>query len=363
MQTSQNELEASNRALGFVRKTTKMSRAAWRLRTGESMGKKDRHWIGFDLGGTKMLAKVFGPEFQKLGQSRTKTRGYEGAEAGVNRIIKTIKEALSAAELDKQHIAGIGIGCPGPLNLETGVILNTANLGWTNVPIKETLEDEFDRPVFIMNDVDAGVYGEYRFGAASGARTAVGVFPGTGIGGGCVYDGKILRGKTSSCMEIGHIQVDPSGPLCGCGKRGCLEAVASRLVIAQQVAAAAYRGQAPHLLKNVGTDLQNIRSGALANSIEHGDKQVEVIVREAANQLGIGVANIVNLMAPDVVVLGGGLVKAMPKLYVTEVARSAKSRVMDSMVDSFRIVAAELGDDAGVLGAAAWAEHRLDTAT
>ncbi len=323
------------------------------------MGKKDRCSIGFDLGGTKMLAKVYGPNFRRLGQARTKTRGYEGSKAGVNRIIKTIKEAMSEAKIDSEQVTSIGIGCPGPLDLDKGVIRSSANLGWTNVHIKDKLEEEFGCPTVVLNDVDAGVYGEYRFGAAKGARTALGVFPGTGIGGGCVYDGHILRGKTSSCMEIGHIQVDPSGPMCGCGKRGCLEAVASRLVIASQVAAAAYRGQAPYLLKSVGTDLQNIRSGALSNSIEHGDKQVEVIVREAARQIGIGVANAVNLMAPDVVVLGGGLVKAMPKLYVGEVIEAANSRVIDTMVDSFKVVAAELGDDASVMGAAAWAKQSL----
>lgn len=324
------------------------------------MGKKDRYWIGFDLGGTKMLSKVLGPNLKRIGQARTKTRGYEGAKAGVDRIIKTIRESIDDAKIDANQVAAIGIGCPGPLDMDKGIIKSTANLGWTNVPVKERLEKAFDCPVFVMNDVDLGVYGEYRFGAAKGARTAVGVFPGTGIGGGCVYDGQILRGKTASCMEIGHIQVDPAGPLCGCGKRGCLEAVASRLVIASQVAAAAYRGQAPYLLEAAGTDLRNIRSGALASAIANGDQRVEDIVRDAARQIGIGVANVVNLLAPDVVVLGGGLVKAMPKLYVDEVKRSANSRVMDSMVDEFEVVAAELGDDAGVMGAAAWAQHCVD---
>lgn len=327
---------------------------------GECMGKKDRYWIGFDLGGTKMLSKVLGPNFKRLGQARTKTRGYEGAKAGVERIIKTIRESLDDADVDASQIAAIGIGCPGPLDLDEGVIQSSANLGWTNVPIKDHLERAFNCPTFVMNDVDAGVYGEYRFGVAEGARTAIGVFPGTGIGGGCVYDGQIIRGKTASCMEIGHIQVDPAGPLCGCGKRGCLEAVASRLVIASQVAAAAYRGQAPYLLAAAGTDLRNIRSGALASSIANGDTRVEEIVREAARKIGIGVANVVNLLAPDVVVLGGGLVKAMPKLYVGEVKDAANSHVMDAMVNEFEVVAAELGDDASVMGAAAWAQNQVD---
>ena len=188
----------------------------------------------------------------------------------------------------------------------------------------------------------------------------MGVFPGTGIGGGCVYDGQIIRGKTASCMEIGHIQVAPEGPLCGCGRRGCLEAVASRLVIAAQAAAAAYRGQAPHLLEHSGSDITAIRSGAIADSVAAGDTQVEMIVREAARHIGRAVAGVVNLLGPDVVVLGGGLVEAMTKLFVTEVSAAAQNRVLPSLANSFEVVAAELGDDAGVIGAAAWAEHQLE---
>ena len=323
------------------------------------MGKKDRVWVGFDLGGTKMLAKVFGPDFESLGHSRTKTKGYEGSEAGLNRIANTIRDALKEARVSRSELTGIGIGCPGPLDLERGVIRSAPNLGWENVAVKSHLEKIFDCPVVIMNDVDAGVYGEYRFGSADGARTVLGVFPGTGIGGGCVYDGQIVRGREASCMEIGHMQVVADGPLCGCGNRGCLEAVASRLVIAAQCSAAAYRGQAPHLMEKVGTDLKNIRSGALSSAIAAGDTQVERIVRDAAKHIGYAVASLVNLLAPDYVVLGGGLVEAMTELFIEEVSSTAKARVLPALVDTFEVVAAELGDDAGVLGAAAWAEHEL----
>lgn len=324
------------------------------------MGKKDRYWVGFDLGGTKMLAKVFDWNFNGQGQSRTKTKGYEGVEAGLERMVKTIHEALKNADVDPKNIAGIGVGCPGPLDLDRGIIQNAPNLSWSNVPVKEYLENELERPAFILNDVDAGVYGEYRFGVASSARTAIGVFPGTGIGGGCVYDGQIIRGKTASCMEIGHVQVAPEGPLCACGRRGCLEAVASRLVIASQAAAAAYRGQAPHLLEHTGSDVTAIRSGAIAESIAAGDTQVEMIVREAARHIGRAVAGVVNLLGPDMVVLGGGLVEAMTKLFVSEVSTAARNRVLPSLANSFEVVAAELGDDAGAMGAAAWAENQLD---
>jgi len=323
-------------------------------------GSTKSYWVGFDLGGTKMYANVFDGQFNSIGGARTKTKGHEGEEAGLKRIIKTIDGMLEKAEIKSKQLAGIGIGCPGPLDLDRGVIMSAPNLGWADVPVKERLEDEFKCPVVILNDVDAGVYGEYRFGIAKQARTVVGVFPGTGIGGGCVYDGQIIRGKHSSCMEIGHVQVSPEGPLCGCGRRGCLEAVASRLVIASRAAAAAYRGQAPHLLENVGTDLSNIRSGALSASIAAGDTTVETIVREAARHIGRAVAGVVNLLAPDMVVLGGGLVEAMTELFVEEVRESARQRVLPSLVESFEVVAAQLGDDAAVMGTAGWAQHVVE---
>jgi glucokinase len=213
----------------------------------------------------------------------------------------------------------------------------------------------------LLNDVDSGVYGEFRFGAATGARCVVGVFPGTGIGGGCVYEGKILRGKTSSCMEIGHIQIVPDGPLCGCGRRGCLEAVASRLAIAASVAQAVYRGQSNYLIATCGTDVGMIRSGVLAEAVESGEKVVERIVRAAAAHVGTAVATVVNLLAPDTIVLGGGMVEEMPDLFVAEVSGAAAARVMPSFVGSYKVVPAKLGDDAGAIGAAGWAQQCVDT--
>ena len=321
------------------------------------MAKDSRLWIGFDLGGTKMLCHVYDADFNLLASAREKTRGHQGAKQGVERIIDTITDALDQIDVDRSDLSGIGIGCPGPLDLDAGVILEAPNLGWSNVKIKDVLEKEFKCPAQILNDVDAGVYGEFRFGAGRGAHCLLGVFPGTGIGGGCVYRGEVLRGKTGSCMEVGHIQIDPLGPICGCGRQGCLEAVASRLAISAEAIKAAYRGDAPHLMKHYGADLTKIRSKALVDSIENGDTAVENIVEQAAHSIGIAVGNLVNLLLPDVIVLGGGLVEAMANRIVKPVFRSAQQRAMPSYADSFTVVAAKLGDDAGVLGAAAWAQH------
>lgn len=324
------------------------------------MASTKKFWLGFDLGGTKMFATVFDEKFKPLGRARKKTKGALGAEKGLARIITVMESAMDEAGIEASQLAGIGIGVPGPLDLDAGIVLDTPNLGWKNVKLKKTLEQTFKCSVSVLNDVDAGTYGEYRFGAAKGARCALGIFPGTGIGGACVYEGDILRGKTGSAMEIGHMQLLPDGPLCGCGQHGCMEALSSRLTIASAAAAAAYRGQAPWLLENVGTDLANIRSGALKNSVENGDKAVEQIIRDAARWLGVGTANVINLLAPDVIVIGGGLAEAMPDLLKKDISKAAEENVMPAYRGSFKVQIAELGDDAGVLGAAGWAERKAE---
>jgi glucokinase len=191
----------------------------------------------------------------------------------------------------------------------------------------------------------------------------LGVFPGTGIGGGLVYDGRIYSGRSSSCLEIGHMPVVPDGAPCGCGRRGCLETVASRLAMSAEIAKAAYRGQAPHLLRVAGTDLANIRSGILADSVAAGDVIVEQILRSGARHLGTAIAGVVNLLLPDCIILGGGLIEALPELYLEEVGEELRQRVMPAYVSAFELKTAELGDDAGVLGAAAWARQALSSET
>lgn len=317
---------------------------------------KPPYWVGFDLGGTKMLAKVYDANFRELGQERKKTKEHGGAEAGLERIIKTIRKALESSGIDRTELGGIGVGFPGPVDMESGKVLEAVNLGWEDIPLREALEREFGCRAFIANDVDVGVYGEYRFGAAKSAHCAIGVFPGTGIGGGCVYQGQIFRAKYCSAMEIGHIQINPHGKLCGCGRYGCLETEASRLAIAAEVAKAAYRGESPHLKDVIGADLHEIRSAVLAHAIKEGDVVVEQIIRRAAEKIGMAVGNLVTIMCPDIIVLGGGLVEALPDLFLEPVTTVARNTCMPPLVDFFKVVVAKLGDDASVMGAAAWAE-------
>ncbi len=322
---------------------------------------QEKVWIGFDLGGTKMLTVAYDENWGELGRRRRKTRGREGSDSGIDRIGSTIERLLEESKIEVDRLAGIGIGCPGPIDLTNGRILTTPNLGWDDVDVGSYLKKRFGCDVVVVNDVDAGVFGEYRFGSAKGSRCAIGIFPGTGVGGGCVYEGRILHGAGISCMEVGHTRISSSTRASGYKLPGTVEAEASRLTIAAEAAKAAYRGDAPYLAKKVGTDLADIRSSAIAEAIENGDKVIKDLVEEASEAIGFAVVNIVHLLAPDKVILGGGLVEAMEELIVGTVRKTARQNVMSVYKDCFEVVAAKLGDDAGVLGAAAWARQELTT--
>jgi len=319
--------------------------------------RRKKVWVGFDLGGTKMMATVFNGSFRALASAKAKTPVDEGPRVVQARIRETIKEALKLAKVPVRSISGIGVGCPGVLELDKGLILEAPNLGWKRVALRALLKEWFHCRVVLANDVDAGTYGEYRFGAGQKAKTLLGVFPGTGIGGGCVYRGQLLRGKTGSAMEIGHIPIQENGRLCGCGKRGCLEAHAGRLAISAEVAQAVFRGDAPFLAARGGCDLKKLKSGVLAKAIKAGDTTVERIVRDGMRLMGRGIGGVVNLLAPDVVVLGGGLVEAMPRLVLEEVRIGLKETAMASFAKQVKVREAKLGDDATTLGAAALAEE------
>ena len=314
---------------------------------------KTTYWLGVDLGGTKMLAALFNDKFKVLAERKEKTSGQDGAKAVVAHLQQLINDTAAEANIPVKKLAGIGLGVPGPVNVATGSVLSAPNLGWHNLPLQKILERACAVPVRVFNDVDAGTYGEYRFGTGERARCVIGLFPGTGIGGGCVYEGKVFTGRENSCFEFGHMQAVPGGRLCGCGRRGCLEAHASRLAIAADCAAAAYRGQAPALLELAGTDLREIKSRTLAKSIAAGDRAIEDIVRRAARQLGIAAAGVVNLIAPDIIVLGGGLVEALEKIYLDEVREAVLQHAMPLLGERVKVRAAQLGDHATVLGAAA----------
>jgi len=315
-------------------------------------------YCGFDLGGTKMLCVLMDHKKKVLHRERKKTKGADGGQAGIARVIDLIRETLVNAKIEPERVSSIGLGCPGPVDMEKGIVHLAVNLKWKNVPLAKHIEEAFGRSTAILNDVDAGVYGEYLCGAAKGAYSVAGIFPGTGIGGGFVYDGQILRGKSHTGMEIGHTKITSSEHTSGTKMGGTLESEASRLAIAAQCAKLAYRNEAPVLSKLAGTDLAEIRSKVLSASVKGGDEQVDLVVRRAARTIGYAAVNLIHMLTPEVIILGGGLVEALSQLYLEEVKKVVSENVLECYEDICKIKIAELGDDAGAIGAGLWAAGR-----
>lgn len=317
------------------------------------MAKNGKYYIGFDLGGTKMRSVVVDSDFKIKSVCRKKTRAERGVESCLSRMESCVDESLADAGISAKDVAGMGFALPGVLDVEKGVVLMLPNMNWRDVSIRKHFQGVYDAPVVIDNDVNSGVYGEYRFGAGRKHRDIVGIFPGTGIGGGIIINGAIHRGVAGVAGEVGHMIYRPGGARCGCGGRGCYEAYAGRPVIAGQAAAAAARGMAPALMEATGTDISDIRSGALAKSIAAGDTAIEEIVREAGALIGQLACGLVATLSPSMVILGGGLVEAMEDLFVEECQKALDAHPIATLAHPVDVAAAKLGDDAVNLGAAA----------
>jgi len=317
------------------------------------MGRSPQHVIGFDLGGTKMLATIYDPDGKAIGSSKRKTRGDQSADGIFADICQTLFKAIAEANLTPEDLAGIGVGAPGPLDMAKGILLATPNLNLRRFPLKDRLGKEFKCPVVVENDVNAGTYGEFVAGAAKGFKHVLGAFPGTGIGGGLVLDGKLYRGATGAAGEIGHMILQADGPLCGCGQRGCLEALASRTAIAKEAIGLAANGTSPTIMVQSGTDLRRVTSKALKKAVEAKEAPVIALINRSATYLGMGIANAVNLLNPEVVVVGGGLVEKFGRDYLKTVETALRRFAMPGLVADVKLVAAKLGDDAVARGAAA----------
>jgi glucokinase len=317
-------------------------------------GDRRPFWVGFDLGGTKMLACVLDADYQVLATSRKTTNGSDGQARGRKKILNAIHEAIEESGLDPAGLQGIGIGCPGLVNAEKGILINAPNLGWHNMGLAGILKTAFKVPVVVLNDVDAGTYGEYRLGAGKGSRSLLGVFPGTGLGAGFVYDGRLIMGRNVSAMELGMIYLP--GTHLGSSEFGAviLEDLTSRLALASQAGVACYRGQLPDLDKKTRGNLRDLRSKALANAFKDGDEAALTLFRNGVRYLGMGVAAVVNLFAPDHITLGGGLVEELPELYLKTLKQEVERYALPGLTRGIRYSLARLGGSAVAIGSVAW---------
>jgi glucokinase len=336
-----------------AKKKTKLIKAE-KAPTKAAKLKRVPFWIGFDLGGTKMLACVLDKDYQVLGSARKSTNGSDGQTKGRQKILKAIQEAIADAGVDPTGLQGIGIGCPGLVNPDKGVLIHAPNLGWRNLQLGTLLRTAFKTPVAVLNDVDAGTYGEYKLGAGKGARSLLGVFPGTGVGAGFVYDGRIIMGRGVSAMELGMIYLP--GTHLGSPHEGAvlLEDLTSRLALASQAGVACYRGQLPELDRKTQGNLRDIRSKALANAVRGGEEAALVMFQNSIRYLGMGVAAVVNLLAPDHITLGGGLVEELPRLYLDLLRQEVARYAVPGLTRGLKYSVAKLGGTAVAVGSVAW---------
>lgn len=317
--------------------------------------------IGVDMGGTKILSAVIDAEGQILGTAKVPTKADKGAAEVIDRIADCIRKAIDKSGVDSESIQAVGIGAPGPLDPATGVVIFAPNLGWKDVPLKAELEARVGFSTFVDNDVNVGTLGEHVFGAGRGVQNVVGIFVGTGIGGGIILNGKLFHGASKTAGEVGHIIVKAGGPRCGCGRRGCLEAIASRTAMTKQFQKAILKkGKKSVISKLTGGDLRAIRSGVLAKAVRLNDKLTLKIFKKVTKYLGIGIGSIVNFLNPEMIVLGGGVVEALDDTFLDDIRAAAKKYSLPNTLDGVQIVRAELGDNSGILGAAALARQRSD---
>ncbi len=277
-----------------------------------------------------------------MGVRTAPTRPQEGAAATVRRIATMAREAAAAAGVRfPEDVAGIGAGVPGLLDPASGSVLETPNMGWKNVSLSELLAEAAGVPAILHNDADCAAYGEWRRGAGQGARCLVCLTLGTGIGGGIVLDGQLYQGAAGGAGEVGHTCVEIDGRLCGCGARGCVEAYASGPAITARAVEAGYGGGRPG----------DVTAEAVCGAAADGDRRAARVVAEAGTVLGVAVANLVHVLAPDVIVLAGGVARAGELLFAP-LRREVRRRAFAPARAACRIVPAAFPETAGVVGAA-----------
>ncbi len=318
----------------------------------------DKRWIvGVDLGGTNIVVGLLPIEGgEVLGLRSMPTDSGRGAKFVVDRINgmveQAIAEVLASEEGTRDQIAGVGIGSPGPLDRRTGTVINTPNLGWRNFPLRDLISNAVHLPATLDNDANCATYGEWWLGAGRGTRALVGLTLGTGIGGGIVLGGEIFHGCSDVAGEIGHMTIDSNGRRCKCGNYGCLEQYASGPAIALRAVEGIEAGAESVLEEMVNGRLEDVTAATVYEATVQGDAYATEVMKDTAKFLGAGVASIINILNPEMVVIAGGVTRAGDTLF-EPLRAEVRRRAFKSAQECCRIVSAELPGTAGVVGAAA----------
>ena len=317
--------------------------------------------VGVDLGGTSLRALAVNGKNKILSTEKTPTNRLQRPSGLIADIAGVVREAIRSAGLTPQAIRAVSVGAPGPTDPKSGVVHAAPNLGWREVALGTTLRARLRIPVLVENDVHVGAIGEYALGAGRGARNLVAIFVGTGIGGAIITGGRLFEGSTGGAGEVGHTVLLADGPICGCGKRGCAEALASRTAMEREVRAAIKSGHKSLVLRIMKeTHHTRMTSSVVVRALKRNDKVMRKVMKGAQYYLGILVANMVNLLDPERVVIGGGIAARLGEDFVAPIRLTAYQHFLRPKdVRRVKIVGGELGDNAGPLGAVVLARQRL----
>lgn len=316
-------------------------------------------FIGVDLGGTNLRAAMVDVATGVFAHLRSvPALAREGHDAVMGRMADLVEDVIRDSGLSKAQIGGVGIGAPGVLDLEHGLTLFLPNLPgtWPNVPLRDTIAARVQLPTALLNDARAMTLGEWKFGAGRGVETIACFGIGTGIGGGLVINGQLHLGIGGTGGELGHQTIDFNGPLCGCGNRGCLEAFASGSAIAAMGIKAIVQGLTTRIGERVDYDLNRITPRVIYEAARAGDVIAQEIYEQAGHYIGVAVANTIVSVGPRKVVIGGGVSQA-GDLLLDPIRRTVTERVHVMPVEQVQVVLAELGPNAGLIGAAVWASQ------
>jgi glucokinase len=316
----------------------------------------ERWVVGVDIGGTNLVVGLVSVDSgETVGLRSRATEALRGADRAVTNISRMVEGAIAETLTERggsrSDVVGMGVGCPGPLDLEAGIVLDAFNLGWKDFPLRDRLSDGVGLPASLDNDANCATYGEWWRGAGRGARSLVGVTLGTGIGGGIIVDGSLVRGASGSAGELGHTTISLTGRRCTCGNYGCLEAYASGPNIAARAVEGLEAGAESVLLDLVRGQMDAITAVTVYEALVLGDDYAHEVMLETAKILGAGLSNFINTLNPEKVVIVGGVTRAGHHLFVP-LRSEVRRRAFKSSVAACQIVPGELPETAGVIGAA-----------
>lgn len=309
------------------------------------------YYVGVDVGGTNLVAGLMNENCEILDKASHPVDHSQTPEQLCGEIVRLAKQVCQSGGVTEKEVRAVGIGLPGQVNNKTGIVVRTPNMPFQNTPVRQLFQQQWDMPVFLGNDADCAAIGEYRSGSAKGCSPAVTVTLGTGIGAGMVVDGKLFTGFAGSGMEVGHMIIHPNGHLCGCGNRGCWEQYGSASALIQMTLREMERSQDSLLWQLCGGDRSKVQGRTVFQAARQGDEAAHRVLYSYRSGVAIGLINLVNILQPEVICMGGGVSNVDDDLLLDPVRELVRQGSFDKTMPT-RLVRASLGNDAGVVGAA-----------